>query len=308
MRAVAACSCARLVFALSIGFLSAAVRRDGSTEAVTAGVLLIADAPADDFDEVNITVTRAELLRDGGQAVSISLGGRVVNLLALQDRPEVFSLAAAPGGAYSGVSLAVSAIELVKRDPRTGKAMEVVRPRLPDGGRLELSPRTAFAIPAGGTLILQLGLDARRSIHLTAEGRCGAYLVHPLVVDADGTAPVPATHRMSPGNAAGGRPTDPPRPRGMLEAGTLDAVDAEAGTFAVLHSGGDPWPRGLAVCTGARTAVFLVAPSGAATRIGLGGAAPGWGVVVQGRAGADGRFDAHRVLVFAPEDSGAVMA
>lgn len=189
MPIVSTCSRARLVLALSIEFLVGA-RGGGATDPVTAGVLLITDAPTDDFDEVNVTVSCAELLRDGGQAVSISFGGRIVNLLALDGRREVFSLAA-PAGAYSEPGLVVSAIELVKRDPRTGRRVEVVRPRLPAGGRLKLSPRAAFAVPPRGTLILRLGLDGKKSYLLSGEGEESGYLTHPVAMDAETAAPLP---------------------------------------------------------------------------------------------------------------------
>lgn len=113
----------------------------------------------------------------------------MVNLLALRGRREVFSIAA-PAGTYSGFGLVVSAIEMVKRDSRTGRKTEVVRPRLPEGGWLKLSQRSAFIVPARGTLILRLGLDAKRSWLLTDE-RENEYLAHPVTVDSGTVVPFP---------------------------------------------------------------------------------------------------------------------
>lgn len=61
MCTVSTCSRARLAFSLSIEFFVNA-RGDGGAEPVTAAMTLIADAPIDDFDEINVTVSGAELL------------------------------------------------------------------------------------------------------------------------------------------------------------------------------------------------------------------------------------------------------
>ncbi len=136
--------------------------------------LLVTDGPTDDFDAVNLTVTRIELLSDSGR-VTVFSGNRTFDLLTLADATELFSVADVPAGYYSKIRLTLTRIELVKKDG--GKAY----PQLPGNGKLDLNPRGGFGVLAGETLLVQLDMDAEKSIHVVRTGAGEKYQFRPVV-------------------------------------------------------------------------------------------------------------------------------
>jgi hypothetical protein len=128
--------------------------------------ILLTDAPSDEFKEINIQVTKAELLSDNGGRVTIFEGDRTFNLLDLTDA-EIFAIReGVPAGTYSKIRLTLSEIELVFKDP----TIAPVHPKLPGNGKLDLNPRGEFRVAPGATLAVQLDIDANKSIHIVETG------------------------------------------------------------------------------------------------------------------------------------------
>jgi hypothetical protein len=146
----------------------------GSTDAssTTAGTgsvaLLLTDAPSDIFEEINITVVKAELLSDNGK-VTLFKGKRTFNLLDLTD-VKIFAIREGiPAGSYNKIRLTLSdkGIELVDYDGKKGS--ETFYPKLPGNNKLDLNPRGEFTVVAGGTLAIQIDMDANKSIHISGK-------------------------------------------------------------------------------------------------------------------------------------------
>jgi len=57
----------------------------------------------------------------------------------------------------------------------------VVYPKLPGTGKLDLNPRGDFAVVPGATLVLQLDMDANKSIHIVQKGNKQEYQFRPVV-------------------------------------------------------------------------------------------------------------------------------
>ena len=138
----------------------------GGTDATTlspAGTgtvtLLVTDAPSDDFNAINLTVTRAELLSDRGR-IELFSGQKTFDLLQLATATEIFSVTDVPAGSYNKIRLTLSNIELVLKD---GSKQY---PPLPGNGKLDLNPRGSFYVEPGTTLMIQLDMDAEKSIHV----------------------------------------------------------------------------------------------------------------------------------------------
>ncbi|UCB54999.1 MAG: DUF4382 domain-containing protein [Thiotrichales bacterium] len=143
--------------------------------------LLLTDAPSDIFEEVNITVVKAELLSDGGR-VTLFQGERTFNLLDLTDA-RIFAIREGiPAGTYSKIRLTLTDIELVdyndNDDPSDDKTYH---PKLPGNGKLDLNPRGTFDVVPGGTLVIQIDMDANKSIHIVKRGRNDEYNFRPVV-------------------------------------------------------------------------------------------------------------------------------
>lgn len=173
-----------IVFAvlLSAFLVSCGGGSDSSKGTGTVG-LMLTDAPTDDFDQINLTITRVELLGEDeeGTRVQLFAGERTIDLLDLRDQAELFSLAEVPTGVYSKIRLTVTDIELVKLNPDTGAVVQTIEPKLPGRDRIDLNPRAPFIINDGDSLILQVDLDARKSIHIIDAGSSELTIFRPVV-------------------------------------------------------------------------------------------------------------------------------
>ena len=163
----------------------------GTSSTSTAGTatgsvaLLVTDAPSDDFSAINLTVTRAELIGDAGR-VTIFQGRETFNLLDLKNDARMFAVDAnVPPGRYSKIRLTLDGIELVERDPQHAPHY----PQLPGNGKLDLNARGGFYVQPGSSLLVQLDMDADKSILVTGNHE---YQFRPVVfvdVMSSGAAP-----------------------------------------------------------------------------------------------------------------------
>jgi hypothetical protein len=143
--------------------------------------LLVTDAPSDIFEEINITVTKAELLSENGR-VTVFEGERTFNLLELTDA-RIFAIReGVPAGSYNKIRLTLSDIELVDYMGTDDPADDAIyHPSLPGNGKLDLNPRGSFDVVAGGTLTIQIDMDANKSIHIVKNGNKDEYQFRPVV-------------------------------------------------------------------------------------------------------------------------------
>ncbi len=152
-----------------------------SLEGGTGNVaLLLTDGPTDDFDEINITVIKAELFCDSGH-ISIFEGEKTFNLLNLADHGKIFAAGEGiPAGYCSKIRLTLTSIELVKKDDM-GNILQQEYPSLPGNGKLDLVPRGSFHIAPGETIVIQIDMDAEKSIHIVETGSGNRYQFRPVV-------------------------------------------------------------------------------------------------------------------------------
>jgi hypothetical protein len=189
------------VFFLGLVFAVAASCSGGGSSSSTADTaagtgrvaLLVTDAPSDIFEEINITVVKAELLsededdedEENGRVTIFEGEGadaRTFNLLDLTD-VRIFAIReGVPAGSYSKIRLTLTEVELVDNmgtdDPADD---EYFYPSLPGNGKLDLNPRGDFDVVAGGTLAIQIDIDAEKSIHIVKQGNKDVYNFRPVV-------------------------------------------------------------------------------------------------------------------------------
>ncbi len=173
----------------SLAFAVLASCGSGGSTGDTAGdstgtgtvALLLTDAPSDIFEEINITVVKAELLSDSG-AVTMFQGERTFNLLDLTD-VRIFAIREGiAAGTYSKIRLTLTDIELVDYNgSNRPKDYLTYHPKLPGKGKLDLNPRGDFTVVAGGTLAIQIDMDANKSIHIVKKGKKDEYNFRPVV-------------------------------------------------------------------------------------------------------------------------------
>lgn len=156
---------------------------DPSASGATGSIgITLGDSPAEDFDEILLTVSRVELLgADNEEPVLISEETITVDLLALDAATELLAVADhVPVGQYSKIRLQLEEIELRRLNEQGELEGEAVFPRLLANGKLDLNPRGPFSIVEGGVVLLQLDIDARRSF-LAVQTGAGQVRFRPVV-------------------------------------------------------------------------------------------------------------------------------
>lgn len=153
----------------------------GSPTAGAVGIVL-SDGPSEEFSAIELTIRRIELLGDS-ERTTIFEGDKTVDLLQLADHGELFSLdEEVPPGTYDKIRLTLAdpgGVSLVRSAP-DGTILETIHPDMGGNGKLDLNPRGAFEVVPGGTLLVQLDVDAEKSIHIHATGN-NRYRFRPVV-------------------------------------------------------------------------------------------------------------------------------
>ena len=170
-----------LVFAVVTSCSSSNTPTSANTGGTGTVALLLTDAPSDIFEEINITVIKAELLSDSG-AVTVFQGERTFNLLDLTDA-RIFAIReGVAAGTYSKIRLTLTAIELVDyKGTDDTSDDDVFYPKLPGNGKLDLQPKSDFDVIAGGSLTIQIDMDATKSVHYVGNSDKGKYQFRPVV-------------------------------------------------------------------------------------------------------------------------------
>lgn len=137
-----------------------------SSEPTTASVaLLLTDAPTDEFTQINLTIDRIDLLAVDGSKVPLFEGLRTIDLLSLRNTADLFAANnAVPPGVYEKIRMHLVDVELVKVDD--DGEVERIHPRLLANGKLDLNPRKSFVLAPGKSLVIQVDMDAKKSIHI----------------------------------------------------------------------------------------------------------------------------------------------
>ena len=135
--------------------------------------ILLTDMPTDDFKAIYLDVTEATLIGESGQH-TVFTGNIRINLLDLENYVQPIALADAPVGTYTKLRLRITNVELVEHDDTTHN------PRLPANGKIDLLDQGGFDVLAGRTLVVEIDIDANKSIHVVQTGNA-KYNVRPVV-------------------------------------------------------------------------------------------------------------------------------
>lgn len=147
----------------------------------TVGVL-ITDGPTDDFTSIEVTISKIELL--GEQHVVLFEGSETFDLLRLENYSNLFSVTEdVPVGGYEKIRMRVEELVLVREtdDGMGGVETETIHPKLPGNGKLDLNPRGTFFVVPGGTLLLEIDMDAKKAVKVTTAGNSEQVIFRPVV-------------------------------------------------------------------------------------------------------------------------------
>ena len=137
-------------------------------------VILLTDAPVDELSAINLDVTEVTLIGGMGQQLVFD-GNKTINLLNLENFDQPIAIAEVQAGSYTKIRLRVENVELV--DKNTGESTFV---DLPANGKIDLLDQNGFAVFPGRTLLIEIDLDANKSIHIVGTGN-GTYRFRPVV-------------------------------------------------------------------------------------------------------------------------------
>ncbi len=152
----------------------------GAGASTGSASVFLTDAPSDDFDEILVTIEGIQLL-GGGSPVTIFSGSEVVDLKELENFSDLFVHAdRVPAREYSKVRLAVSRVRLLRN---AGELDEVdVDADLPANGKIDLNPRGPFHVSPNVDLVIEIDMDAKKSIHVVETGVGDKYKFRPVVM------------------------------------------------------------------------------------------------------------------------------
>ena len=139
----------------------------GASSADTGSVgVLFTDGPTDRFCSIMLIVNSVALLSDEEQ-VTIFEGSRRVDLLDLRDNTELITVGRrVPAGTYSKIRLGIDdeQVRLYECDENGDRINPPQIANLPSG-KIDLNPRGEFRLLAGSLMLIQLDMDAEKSIH-----------------------------------------------------------------------------------------------------------------------------------------------
>lgn len=138
--------------------------------------LLFTDAPTDEFESILLTVTDAILIGGDDKQEILFEGAEPIDLLNLTNFSEPVVFGEVSVGNYKKLRLKISNLELVPLDGSPS-----IFPALPANGKIDLLQADGFDVVSGRTLIIELDMDANKSIKITAAGNSGKYKFRPVV-------------------------------------------------------------------------------------------------------------------------------
>jgi len=146
-----------------------------STSTSTIG-LLFTDKPTDDFSAIKLSVIEAILIGgDNGQQILFQ-GDREIDLLDLTNYSEPIVFGEVEADVYTKVRLIIDNLELVPHDGGNS-----IFPRLPANGKIDLLDSSGIVVLPGRTLLIEIDMDANKSIHIVGAGNSGNYKFRPVV-------------------------------------------------------------------------------------------------------------------------------
>ncbi len=137
--------------------------------------LFFTDAPTDEFSAIRLNVVEAILIGgDNGQQVLFQ-GSEPIDLLDLTNFNEPIIFGEVEVGTYTKLRLKIDDLELV---PHEGDS---IFPALPANGKIDLLDAGGIDVLPGRTLMVEIDMDANKSIKITAAGQNRRYNFRPVV-------------------------------------------------------------------------------------------------------------------------------
>lgn len=138
--------------------------------------LLFTDAPTDEFESILLNVTDAILIGGDDKQHLLFQGSEPIDLLNLTNFNEPIVFGEVQAGNYKKLRLIIDNLELVPKD-----GSDSIFPKLPANGKIDLLQSDGFDVLPGRTIMIEVDMDANKSIKITSAGNSGKYQFRPVV-------------------------------------------------------------------------------------------------------------------------------
>ena len=138
--------------------------------------ILFTDAPTDDYSAIHLDIVEAILIGGDDSQQPVFEGVEPIDLLNLTNFSEPVVFGEVPVGNYTKLRLMIDNLELVPRDGGPS-----VFPQLPANGKIDLLHADGFDVLPGRTLMMEIDMDANKSIHIVGRGNSGRVNFRPVV-------------------------------------------------------------------------------------------------------------------------------
>jgi len=138
--------------------------------------ILFTDAPTDEYSEINLNVTEAILIGGDDSQQLVFQGSEPIDLLDLTNFSEPVVFGEVQAGTYTKLRLYIDDLELVPLD-----GGDPIYPALPANGKIDLLDAGGFEVLPGRTMIVEIDMDANKSIKITNAGNSGNVKFRPVV-------------------------------------------------------------------------------------------------------------------------------
>ncbi|WP_405228154.1 DUF4382 domain-containing protein [Lentisalinibacter sediminis] len=153
-----------------------------SAKTGTVGIMFT-DGPTDRFDKFLAEIREIRLLGDSGDVTIFSIPdgepAEVVDFLQLGSFNELFTVAEdVPAGDYDKIRLILDDLTIVDLDTDPVEEYSV---KLPGNGKVDLNPRGTFFVTPGSTLLVEIDVDAKKSLKVVETGNGEKFQFRPVV-------------------------------------------------------------------------------------------------------------------------------
>jgi hypothetical protein len=149
----------------------------GQLEPTTGTIgILFTDAPTDDYSAIKLDVVEAILIGGDDSHTPVFEGVEPIDLLDLTNFSEPVVFGEVPVGNYVKLRLMIDNLELVPLDGGPS-----IFPSLPANGKIDLLQPDGFDVLPGRTLMMEIDMDANKSIHIVGAGNSGRVNFRPVV-------------------------------------------------------------------------------------------------------------------------------
>jgi hypothetical protein len=166
-----------LIVALFVSSCGGSSTNDkGPTSATGTVGLFFTDKPSDDFSAIKLNVVEAVLIGGDNSQQILFQGSEPIDLLDLTNFNEPIIFGEVHAGIYTKLRLRIDALELVPHDGSPS-----IFPALPANGKIDMLDPSGIEVLPGRTLIVEIDMDANKSIHIVKAGNSNRYNFRPVV-------------------------------------------------------------------------------------------------------------------------------